>query len=570
MSILTTHGALKQSYILPILLGIFVVLATVGMFYNYPLTTTIGDETVLMASSLKMMAEPSLRPDYPTNYHMPAGAYLYLPFFAGLLLFLRLSGLFGSVALLVQFGTLEYGRLLPFARFISVALGVACLYLLYKICRKLFDDAPVALTAVFLLATDAWFVFLSHFGKVWIPQMFTILLALYCIVRFYRAPTVRLRDYVLIGLLTSVAFATHVVGVLVYLPFLVAQYYRHKGKNLLETFVLHKHFWVCNITFVLGVALTYYLNPFGFQNYFNQSADAALGTAGRTADPDANFLQGSFFYAGVLFEYAPLLIFLSLIGAYRLFKKNREVFYLLSSFVVGYYLVIGPFLGSMRAQPHYIAPVVPFLAGIAAYGLVSLWRERLTMRAKSVKIVLVLAFTLVSLYLPVMFDYRLMQETTQQQFLRWLYTTVPAGTKILDFDAYLTINENRASIELTKRLNPSFLQKRQEYLLGLPDGAFPSPNYFVFQPLYPNGVPAEIDRHQFAYAVLTWHTEDDYKNILEEAKEFGVTPEKLFALFPANATEGTYSADIENLRKPISNLLRMKHTGPIVAVYKLQ
>ncbi len=560
-------------YILPIILGIFILLTTIGVFFSYPLTTGIGDETVLMAASLKMIAEPSLRPDYPTNYHMPLGAYLYLPFFVGLLLFLRLSGLFTSVESLMNFGILDYGKLLPMARGISIILGLACLYLIYKICRKLFDDTSVALVTTFLLATDAWFVFLSHFGKVWVPQIFTILLALYFIVRFHRATAVSLRDYIVIGCLTAAAFATHVVGLLVYLPFLVAHYYRNIGKGLTKVFISNQYLIVCNIVILTLIAFTYYLNPYGFQNYFGNSVTAAQNLIGNTVETfsDRSYTRGFFFYAAILWEYAPLLLLLSFTGAYQLFRRNREIFFILSSFVVGYYLVIGPFLGSTHAQAHYIAPLTPVLAIFAAYGLLVFWRRHMVLRTRSMKVALVLLFVLASLYPPLLFDYRLIQPTTSQEFMEWLPRNIPTGSKIVNFDTYLPINPNRASIELTQRFNPSFLLRREKYLLGLPNDEYPIPNYFVFQPtLYANGVPQEVDKNQFTFAILTWDGPRTYKESFERARVFGVTEDKLVAIFPEDATLSTRGTDPENIRQPLINLPRMTHTGPIIAIYKLR
>ena len=102
--------AFLEKYGIVIILCFFIALTVTGIFYNYPLSNTVADETVLLAAALKMIADPSLRPDYPTMYHMPVGAYMYLPFFVILLAFLRLSGLFTSMEALKEFGILHYGK----------------------------------------------------------------------------------------------------------------------------------------------------------------------------------------------------------------------------------------------------------------------------------------------------------------------------------------------------------------------------------------------------------------------------------------------------------------------------
>lgn len=562
----------RVTYLLPLILGLFLLLALGGVFYNYPLTDAIGDETVLLAASLKMIAEPSLRPDFPTNYHMPLATYLYLPVLVPVLFFLLFSGLFTDVSSLVQFGVLEYGRLLPVARGISILLALASIYLLYRICRTLFNDRAVGLVAAFLLATDALFVFLAHFGKVWIPQIFVVLLALFFIVKVYRAPAARFRDYALVGALIAAAFATHVVGVLVYLPFLVVHYYKHAGKKLTHIFFAHRHFIFSHLVIAAGVALAYALNPYGFENYFGQGATATARLAGSaTAGGERSLLAGFFFYARVLVEYAPLLLILFFFGAYRLFRRAREAFWIFISFAAGYYVAIGPVLGSTHAIPHYISPIIPALAAPAAYGAVAFFREHIAARSGALRAAVIIVFVSASVYLPLLFDYRLMQQTTAQAFMRWLPAHIPAGARIVSFNPLLPIPENRASIEVTKEHNPSFLLRRQAYLLTLPDEEYPAPSYFLFQPaLYAGALPVEIDRRQFAYAVLSWDDAESYTDIMSRAREYGVTEERRIAVFPDGATKDTKSGDPESIRNPLGNLPRMTHAGPVIGVYKLK
>lgn len=558
-----------KTYALPAILLLFVALSTWGIFYNYPLTDAIGDETVLMAASLKMLGEQTLRPDFPTNYHLPVGAYLYLPFFAALLFFLRFSGAFPSIDSLIEFGILDYGRLLPMARFVSVILGALSIYLVYKICRKLFADDAVALAASFLVATDAFFVFLSHFGKVWIPQMFTILLAFYAIVCLYQARSPRLAGYSGVGALIAAAFGTHVVGAIVYLPLLVAHYYKHSEKKFIDIFITDTRLLACHATILSGIALTYWLNPYGLQNYFGQSTAAAGGLVA-PAHVERNFIQGFFFYAQVLWEYAPLVLALCIPGAVALYRTARQPFFILLSFIAGYYVAIGPFLGTTHAIPHYISPALPFLAIVAAFGAVSLYRSFLARLPRIARFSSLALGMLACLILPALFGYRLMGQTTQQQFMRWFPSHIPSGSSVVNFNALLPITEDRASIELVQRLNPGFLLRRQQYLLTVPPERYPSPKYFVVQPsLFARGLPAEIDTTQFSYAVLSWSDAQTYADVFADAQAFGVTEDKLIALFPPSATKDAPSVDLENIRRPLRSLLTVGQAGPIIAVYKL-
>src|SRR3989344_6206268 len=214
-------ASVVEKYGIVFILAGFFVFAIVGIFFSFSIPQAIGDETVIMAATLKMIAEHSLRPDYPTNYHMPLGTYLYLPFFLALLVFLRLSGLFGSSEELIRFGTLDYAKLLPMARFISALLGVASIYIVYRICQKLFKIPFISLVASFLLATNMMFLYLAHAGRVWMQQIFIILLAFYFIVELFERAEPRWKDYGIAAFFTGISFGTHFIGILVYLPLIV-------------------------------------------------------------------------------------------------------------------------------------------------------------------------------------------------------------------------------------------------------------------------------------------------------------------------------------------------------------
>src|SRR3990167_7566636 len=235
-----------ERYGIVYILVFFSVLALVGIFSSFSVLNLVGDETVLTVATLKMLAEKSLRPAYPTNYHMPFGVYIYLPFFI-------------------------------------VVLGVASVYLVYRICRKLFDNVFIALLAAFLLATSAMFLQLAHFGKVWMPQIFVIMLAFDFIAGLYKKEQPKLRDYFWPAFWTGVSFGTHFIGVLVYAPFLVVHYFKNREKKFAEIFIKNKNLWFANGVVVILIFLSFYLNPYGFINYASWSSSATANVINQSA-----------------------------------------------------------------------------------------------------------------------------------------------------------------------------------------------------------------------------------------------------------------------------------------------
>lgn len=566
-----------KKYGIVFILIFFTAITSVGIFYNYPLSSTVADETVLMSAALKMIAEPSLRPDYPTMYHMPLGAYLYVPFFAALLIFLRLSGLFTSTEALKEFGILHYGKLLPMARLISLFLGAASVYLVYRICEKLFNNRFISLAASFLLATNLVFVELAHFGRVWLPQIFVILLTFYFIVIFYEKEQAALKDYCRIALLTAASFGTHVIGVLIYLSFVTAHYIKNKSKKLKEIFLTDKNFWLANFIIVVSLPLIYYLNPHGFINYTGQSIKAGAAVVGNATGIDGgiDFWTSFSDYGKVLFETGPALTIVFIFSLIPFFFFKRNLFFILGSFILGYYVVIGPIVGSNSIKEHYIVPVIPFMAIISAYGMYYFYQSNFF--GKNNLISYIIKFTtlgavfLSPVYPVMLWDYWAIQPSTQVSAQEWIYNNLPQGARIVVFDNALPVNENRESLEDTQSYAQNSLTKRQAYLLSIEDSRYPKPDYYVLRPAdYRSGIPQEILNKGFDYVVLTWWYPKQYESALEDARQFGLKEKNPVKIFPSGADQNTFSVDLEIWRHPLYNLEKMNHLGPVIAVYSLK
>ena len=369
------------------ILVLYLIIASVGIFFNYSLFNTTGDEAPLLSATLKMIADHSLRPNYPSFYHLSLGAYLYLPFFLIWLILMRLSGLFPDLAAIAQFGQVEFAKFLPLARFISVLAGLACLYLLYKICEKLFSQRLISLLATFFLSVSLLFVQASHFARIWIPQIMAVLLAFYFIINLYQAKKDRLKDYLLCGLGIGLAFGMHVVGVFSYVSFLAAHYLKNKNEKI-KQIIFNKFFWQANLALVIVYFIVYYLNTYGFTRYLggvlpNPNKMLSLSSTFDliTDRPDISDQSGAadsaakmlLFYLKALWQYEPLILLSAVFGSVILFiKRQRDILLIIFSFIVIYCLAISSI--SMKSQ-RYLLPIMPFLAIMAAYGLAWLYHR---------------------------------------------------------------------------------------------------------------------------------------------------------------------------------------------------
>ena len=190
-------NALRGHLVLVFILIGFILLSSTGLFYNFGLATTVNDETPPMVAALKMIAERTLRPAYPTFYYLPVVAYAGIPFAALSLLTLFVSGVAPSADTIREFVILDYAKLLPAARFGSVCYGVFSLILFYFLAQRIFNRKHTALFATFFLSTSYLFVQLSHFGRVWGVQMLAVIVALSVILRMFDKTT--LRRYLIAG-----------------------------------------------------------------------------------------------------------------------------------------------------------------------------------------------------------------------------------------------------------------------------------------------------------------------------------------------------------------------------------
>ena len=264
-------------------------------------------------------------------------------------------------------------------------MAVFSIYLLYKICEKLFNNKWISLLASFLLSSSLMFVQMSHFAKVWMPQLMVVLIAFYFIVILYQLEAAKAKNYILVGLAIGLALGTHVIGVLIYISFAVAHYLKNSSQKFKDIFFTNKYFWLVNLIIVFFYFLTLFLNPRGFHNYINRDGGILpnfnfLFESAAVVNGSANnnlFLKvvGSFrnfgYYANTLIEFEPILVLLFIAGAFILFLKERKKFYLITSFILIYYIGVS-FAGLIS---YYILPIIPFLALIAGYGAYHLYEK---------------------------------------------------------------------------------------------------------------------------------------------------------------------------------------------------
>lgn len=508
-----------------IIIGFYFVICMTGLFYDFSLDT-VGDDSVLMNTALKMINDHTLRPNYESLYHFPFAVYIYLPIILIFLIFLRFSGLFGSLAEIKEFVILDSAKLIPLARFINVLIGALSIYLVYLIANKLFANKKIAWLSAYLFAMSMSFIQISHTAVIWVPQIMTILLSLYFVVLMYDKEKLKIKDYLINAFFIVLSFGVHFIGLLSYIPFLVVHYFKDQNKSWLRKFILNRNLWLANLVIILFIPFLYYLNPHGFLNYtgglvpkLNFIAPIAYNTVSENISTQNNgnnildLLEKESFFAKWLTRYDPLLMLLFLPGVIYLFLKKGRIFYLLFSFILIYYLGMNLIGNKIK----YISPLIPFISIITAYGLISFYDSKLL--SKPVKFIILTVIVIFTAYAPVLYSYKLSLPNPSLEARDWIYKNIKTGSNLISLDQTMYLNESKDAIADYKEWMPSYYLTKHKYLETLDNESYPSPNYYIFYPMNffrtlpaDNLPPKEILIKKYDYLILSNGNNYYYKN----------------------------------------------------------
>lgn len=548
-----------------IILGFFSLLCLAGIFYDYPLNT-VGDESTLLAATLKMIGHYSLRPADPSFYHMPLVVYFYLPFVLIFLITLRVGGVFTSTQSIKEFVILDYYKLIPLARVLNIVLAVISLYLIYRLAREIFKSKKAGLLAATFLSFSLTFVQMAHFAKVWLPQTLAVIITLNFLADLYLTSNPQLKRYLLAGLGVVLSFGVHFIGIIVYIPFLVTHFIRQR--ELSWRSILNRNFWLANLLIVLFIPFIYYLNPYGFLNY-GQSALSLLGIstpslAVAQVPVGSSFVNAFTFYLKVLLFSEPLLFVLGLIGLVVISFRRSPWSYILGSFLVAYYLGIS----QIDKFSFYILPIIPVLAVLAVAPFYYLWPK--LNKKFSLSLIYLTVFLMA---VPVLwFSYDLLRPSSRVLALDWINKNIPTGESIINFDAYLSLNENREAILNIKKYAPNSFNQKRAYLDSLSPDFYPLPDYNVLVWPHYDNFPSNLTLNSWHYLVISSWTPADERKDLKDLSVAGLNVKwVLVKSFPIETGDNYPRFDLSaEWTNPYRLLFNQHDLGPRVNIYQAE
>ncbi|MEE9193619.1 MAG: glycosyltransferase family 39 protein, partial [Thermodesulfobacteriota bacterium] len=296
----------------------------------------------------------------------------------------------------------------------GIVPGVLSVFFLYRLGKKIFNE-HIGLIAAFFLAINFLHVRDSHYIYFDIPL--TMCLIVFFIKSVDLIRTNSMRDYIWTGALIGIVTGIKYFGPLL-TPFLVAL--------LAHNFIFYRKEILWNIQKTSVLALTsfitfFILNPFAFLEYEN-----FLRTLAKM--PVSSQEVWFHFNVSLIGSLGLLMLCCGLIGWGIAVIKRNKVTWLLSIFVVSYYIFI---VMKSQGAERYVMPLVPLLllfAGYFTYSLSQYVRKPLVRKVVFISILCLLVFP--SAYKVFLADKLFLACDTRTQAYNWIKQNVSSNAII--------------------------------------------------------------------------------------------------------------------------------------------
>lgn len=340
---------------------IILVLACVvrfwGIGFGLPNTECRPDETIIINFAMEF-GKCDLNPhffDYPTFYMYILFCFYILYFLIGMA-FGRYNSLYDFIA--------EYSvspdNFYLLNRFLVVILGVATVFVLYKVASYLFNKKTAVISSLFL-SLAYLHVRNSHFGKVDIPATFFIMCSMAFIIKSYGQST--LKNYLWAGVLAGLATSVKYNAVILLFPMLVVHHFNVFNKK----YKIAKIFADKRILFfiIAGASAFFISSPFILLDFrqFVSDFSRVLNVVPHSFGIDLGWGWWYHFRFSLFYGLGWSLLLASLLGVFVVMRINIRKAAILCSFPVIHYILFGAF---RTVFLRYMIPVIPFLCITAA------------------------------------------------------------------------------------------------------------------------------------------------------------------------------------------------------------
>lgn len=419
-----------------------------------------GDELHFMRRAMAV-GTGDLNPHW---FHKPAFLMYLLAFCYGLYFLLgRITGAFHSTA---EFGAHFLFNPTPFlviGRLLVAACGVATVYVVYRIGRKVFANPWAGIAGATVAAVLAPMVNSSRTIKSDVPCGLLMALSIWAFLGTRESP--RLRPLVVASLLAGAAMGTHYYGVVLVPAYLALEALRGFSSTPWKTVIAR-----CALVLVLFGAGFFVASPFNFLDpTWGRDTGAMiaknLGLSAKPAsryDPDSarEFKPGAETSRGAAGAFLALVAsrdvlgiafsLLALLGlAATLVRRETRWYGLLVLIPSLFFFLAAITVAAYHAQARHLNALYPLLATLAWPGALAVTRlfRRPPQRARAAALLLVAAAAVPTLIATVRKNLLINRPDSRLVAYRWLQANLPRDERILLDDYGPPLNESRPAAD---------------------------------------------------------------------------------------------------------------------------
>jgi hypothetical protein len=550
-------------------------LRIVGLGWGMPYAFQ-ADEDNYLPGAIRMLTRGDLNPHYFAN--PPLLTYTVL---AELTAYLRLGQILGFLHSAQDVGRQILVNPTPLylmARMNGALAGTATVLLGFLIARRL-HGSKVGLASALLLSVAFLLVRDSHYAVNDVPATFLLMVSFYFATRVaapgavaegltpastslgcalssneVRAPIkgaateTLLRDYLLGGLFLGLAVGTKYNVGLGAIALLAAHLVRPRKAGEIRKFRSHLPLVMAGIVSLLTFVAA---NPYSVLDYpaFLKGFTGQYHWASDPFDTTDTSMVATILRA-LSVGTSPIILVTSVLGLGLLAYRSPRQAILMSSFPLAYLAFF--LFGSSLFYARFAMPLIPFVALLSGYGVVSL-AERLPSQSWRIggAVALPMLMALQPLVVDLKHDYLLRQEDTRLQLGRWIEENVPPGSK-LAAEGYSFLDTQG------QRTGP----KKLEYSLDLPSSLRTHPLEFYVQEKFDYLIASSYVYGRYPLDPTAHQSAIDYYQRLGKTftlvAEFDPTPD---------GRELPFLMDDEIT--PIWTVMERSRPGPTIKVYRV-
>ncbi|MEK7623163.1 MAG: glycosyltransferase [Patescibacteria group bacterium] len=545
--------------ILIIFFGFLIRILGIGYGLPYHL---FGDEEAVIYGALKMLELKTLLPVFHVDvfrsltYYPPFLNYLDLVFFIPVIGIKYFANGLPSLSVLKNELMLDTSLFFYVARTLGIMFSTANIFLLYRITEQLFPKKKtLAVIASLFLAGSFLDATLAPTARHYIPSLFFSLCATYFGLKAIKEDQYK-RSAILSGIFFGITFGINYI--VFFLPFIFGYLLYTHRRNWRQ--ITDRLFYILSPFLIIALfAILAHPQPFLEQVLFHDNVEY-----GHTK----TLLESLVYYLTVVWRADPEIFIFATIGWIALWFRERKAFWLFAFFYATVSVIMYAFLWNI---PRYLAPSLPFLALISAYGLTTLmeWRPRYRL----VFIIPLLAYHSV---LFIRYETLILRDDTRLTAREWIETNFSNETIVTVADK-LRLTATKEAITLVADINPNAIRSLDRAILS-DDMATKDLTLLRAYNLY--FLTNDLDREKAISAIMSlpgakYIVTDSYTPKIGAFVPLVTQGEMVKQFANGDSEDKSETLFISGEEKPLDMLLikklfRMRQFGPVVTITKIR